>query len=47
MKAFTFGRRVVSCVLAGALLSLAGCNTVSGFGQDMSDAGHAIKKAAE
>jgi entericidin A len=47
MKAFTFWRRVAICVLAGALLSLVGCNTVSGFGQDMSDAGHAIKKAAE
>ena len=47
MKAFTFWRWIMSCVLAGALLSLVGCNTVSGFGQDMSDAGHAIKKAAE
>ena len=26
---------------------LAGCNTMAGFGQDMSDAGHAIKKAAD
>jgi predicted small secreted protein len=28
-------------------VAIAGCNTVSGFGQDMSEAGTAIKKAAE
>jgi len=42
-----FWRRAALLALAGALLSLAGCNTMAGFGQDMSDAGHAIKKAAE
>ncbi|MBU6488527.1 MAG: entericidin A/B family lipoprotein [Burkholderiales bacterium] len=47
MKAWTFWRRAASIALVGALLGLAGCNTVAGFGQDMTDAGHAIKKAAE
>lgn len=28
-------------------IAVGGCNTVSGFGQDMRDAGAAIKKAAE
>lgn len=36
MKAWMFGRRAALLALAGAPL-----------GQDMSDAGHAIKKAAE
>ncbi|MGG1949138.1 entericidin A/B family lipoprotein [Trinickia sp. NRRL B-1857] len=47
MKAWMFWRRAALLALAGALLGLAGCNTMAGFGQDMSDAGHAIKKAAE
>ena len=47
MKAWMFWRRAALVALAGALLGLAGCNTVAGFGQDMTDAGHAIKKAAE
>jgi entericidin A len=42
-----FGRRAALLALAGVLLGLAGCNTMAGFGQDMTDAGHAIKKAAE
>jgi entericidin A len=41
-------RRAAALALAGALLgALTACNTVAGFGQDMSEAGHAIKKAAE
>ena len=36
---------IVALMLCG--IALAGCNTVSGFGQDMRDAGSAIKKAAE
>ena len=47
MKAWMFWRRSALLALAGVLLGLAGCNTMAGFGQDMSDAGHAIKKAAE
>jgi len=47
MKTVPLWRRAALVALAGALLGLAGCNTVAGFGQDMSDAGHAIKKAAE
>ena len=40
-------RHAALLMLAGVLFGLAGCNTVSGFGQDMTDAGHAIKKAAD
>ncbi|HEX7684212.1 MAG TPA: entericidin A/B family lipoprotein [Trinickia sp.] len=47
MNARMLCRWAASVALAGALLSLLGCNTVAGFGQDMSDAGHALKKAAE
>ncbi|HTH76262.1 MAG TPA: entericidin A/B family lipoprotein [Trinickia sp.] len=47
MTAWMFWRRAAWVALAGALLGLAGCNTVAGFGQDMSDAGHALRKAAE
>ena len=43
----TFWRRAALLAIAGAVMGLAGCNTVAGFGQDMSDAGHAIKKAAD
>jgi predicted small secreted protein len=47
MNALKVWRRAALFAMAGALLGLAGCNTVAGFGQDMSDAGHAIKKAAD
>jgi len=51
MNAMKSWRRAAALVLAGALLgalgALTACNTVAGFGQDMSEAGHAIKKAAE
>ena len=30
-----------------AIIGLAGCNTVSGAGEDMSSAGHAVTKAAK
>jgi predicted small secreted protein len=30
-----------------AIIGLAGCNTVSGAGKDMSSAGHAVIKAAK
>jgi entericidin A len=36
---------IVALVLCG--IAVTGCNTVSGFGQDMRDAGSAIKKAAD
>jgi predicted small secreted protein len=36
---------IVALVLCG--IAVTGCNTVSGFGQDMRDAGSAVKKAAE
>ncbi|MCX4164100.1 MULTISPECIES: entericidin A/B family lipoprotein [Paraburkholderia] len=47
MNTSTLWRRTVLLALTGMLLGLAGCNTVAGFGQDMDDAGHAIKKAAD
>ena len=33
-------------LLAGAVTSLSGCNTVAGFGEDMSAAGRALTGAA-
>jgi predicted small secreted protein len=33
-------------LLVGAVTSLSGCNTVAGFGEDMSAAGHALSGAA-
>jgi entericidin A len=47
MKAWTVLRLATCAALAGVLVGVVGCNTMAGFGQDMSDAGHAIKKAAE
>ena len=38
---------LVLFVLSGATLLLSGCHTVSGAGADVSQAGHAIKKAAD
>jgi predicted small secreted protein len=36
-----------NCVLLAALALLAGCNTMSGFGQDMQKAGSSIENAAK
>ena len=38
-------RYVGLLVLAGALLSLTGCNTVAGFGQDISGASRSVQRA--
>lgn len=38
-------RCVGMLVLAGALLSLTGCNTVAGFGQDISGASRSVQRA--
>jgi predicted small secreted protein len=41
-----FGRCVGMLLLAGALLfSLTGCNTVAGFGQDISGASRSVQHA--
>jgi predicted small secreted protein len=40
-----FGRCVGMLLLAGALLSLTGCNTVAGFGQDISGASRSVQRA--
>lgn len=34
-------------VLAGAATALSACNTVRGFGEDMSAAGHALSNSSE
>jgi len=33
--------------MLGLLLALGGCNTAAGFGQDVSNAGHAVTNAAD
>lgn len=34
-------------VLAGAAMTLSACHTTAGFGEDMSQAGHALTNSAE
>ncbi len=34
-------------ILTVTMLTLSACNTVAGVGQDMQNAGHALKKAAD
>ncbi|WP_433695726.1 entericidin A/B family lipoprotein [Paraburkholderia phenoliruptrix] len=43
----TLLRRFALGALAGLLLGLTGCNTVHGFGQDMSHLGNSISNHAE
>ncbi|WP_322012533.1 hypothetical protein [Paraburkholderia sp. J12] len=45
MKVTIFWRRVALFSLAGALLALTGCNTVAGFGQDISDSARSVQHA--
>ncbi|WP_146010144.1 entericidin A/B family lipoprotein [Burkholderia sp. WAC0059] len=45
MKKSAFLRHVALLLLAGTFLSLAGCNTVAGFGQDISDSSRAVQHA--
>ena len=40
-------RVLIGCVLLGVLLAAAGCNTVRGIGQDLTEAGDAITEAVE
>ncbi len=40
-------RRFVLAAFAGLSLGLAGCNTVHGFGQDMSHLGNSISNHAD
>jgi len=44
-EVYMFGRGVAILLLMGALLSLAGCNTVAGFGQDISDSARTVQHA--
>ncbi|HTR10309.1 MAG TPA: hypothetical protein VMJ11_27370 [Paraburkholderia sp.] len=49
MKARGFWRKGLQTAallsLAGVLLALAGCNTVAGFGQDITDSARAVQHA--
>jgi len=40
-------RTLISVLLVGAVLALAGCNTVRGVGQDVQRAGEKIEDAAK
>ncbi|MFL9889163.1 lipoprotein [Paraburkholderia agricolaris] len=40
-----FGRRVAGLSLIGALLLVAGCNTVAGVGQDISGSARAVQRS--
>jgi len=39
--------KMTTAVILVAMLGLAGCNTISGAGKDVSSAGHAVTKAAK
>ncbi len=41
-----FSSLMAALILAGALATLAGCNTVEGFGKDVERGGKAIKNEA-
>jgi predicted small secreted protein len=41
------GALMTLIALAGAAGSLGACNTAAGFGQDMSQAGHAVTNSAD
>ena len=38
-------RRAALLAVAGALLALAGCNTVAGLGQDVTESSRAVQRA--
>lgn len=40
-----FGRCIAMLLLVAGLFSLAGCNTVAGFGQDVSGSARAVQRA--
>ena len=40
-------KKIISFSLIASLLTLAGCNTVRGIGQDIEKAGSAIEKSAK
>ncbi|HEY1610061.1 MAG TPA: hypothetical protein VGG24_12405 [Paraburkholderia sp.] len=39
------GRLVLVVSMIAALVGLAGCNTVAGFGQDVTDSAHTVQRA--
>jgi Entericidin EcnA/B family. len=40
-------KRLMALIVAAAVLTLAGCNTVHGFGQDVEKLGDKIQKKAD
>jgi predicted small secreted protein len=45
MKVGVIGRSLALLALLGALFSLTGCNTVAGFGQDVSSSARTVQRA--
>jgi predicted small secreted protein len=45
MKARVSGRGAALILLLAALMSMAGCNTVAGFGQDIHDSARTVQHA--
>ena len=45
MKVRTFWRGVALFLMTGALVALTGCNTVAGFGQDISSSARTVQHA--
>jgi len=40
-------KKITVCLFASVYLLLVGCNTVSGFGQDVQKAGQKVEESAE
>lgn len=40
-----FGRCVATLLLIGAVFSLSGCNTVAGFGEDITGSARAVQRS--
>jgi len=40
-------RKIIGLTIASAALLLAGCNTISGMGKDVSSVGHTVSKTAD
>ena len=47
MKEFTVSQKLISLLVIGMALMLAGCNTMRGVGQDIEKGGEAIQKAVK
>ncbi len=40
-----FARTLITLIIAGGALSIGGCNTVSGIGEDLMGASESVKKS--